>query len=406
MFASAWVLSGLFAPWYRDYLWIVLLPAVPVVPLSIIFVKKRGLLYREYDACVLLDRAYRNDGTVTSYWERPELFPDEDAFKDIEEVSAGRLPRVSPGYFVRRYLPVLLFCGAALLIPARSIHSSSVNEVLDHEIELINKVLEMEQVMPEKDRAVFEEMVNKVLDQKSGVANEQWEALDQIKQTLAEEITANLIDATKLREMAKNFSATLETSEGSNASISEKQLLDMALAFQKALSESGELPDIEVEKLADALGKLCDAGMPGNIDIDKAKLAQALLDKAKLAEALKDLEGELGEFCAGLGECEGLLAGNRPGRGGINRGRGDAEMTYGEESELASAEYEDKRVENRYVDEENLTKVGLTRVEPETKAGAFIEQEVKTFGAVAGGHVLKTTISPSQQDVVKRYFSE
>jgi len=393
--ASAWLILGLIAPGIRIYTLFMLFLIVPLAPISVHVAGKKKLFYSGYDAAVLVDEVYKNDGSVTSYWENPKLFADEKIFNDLERTVADKLPRFFPLYFLKRYLPVVLFCAAALLIPERARSFTRINEVLDHELGAITEVVQTEKMLEEKDREDIERMLEQIQQQKKGVAREQWEAVEQVKDKLAERLEGNLQKAQMLRQAAKNFSAALKTSGVPGASLSNEQLSKMMESFQSALGKAGNFSDIEIQKMCEEIGKSCSFGQPGDFAIDKESLCKAL----------KELEGELEGLCNGLGQCQCKL-GKRPGRGGINRGRGDAEMAFGEDKKLAEAGYEESQLKSKFLEQKDLYQMGITRVEPEQTPGEFVEREAKSFGAVSGGAVSRATISPTQKDIIKRYFSE
>jgi hypothetical protein len=94
-----------------------------------------------------------------------------------------------------------------------------------------------------------------------------------------------------------------------------------------------------------------------------------------------------------------------PGRGGISRGRGDADLTWGEEAAGRSEEFTPQALDPAKVLDPASTAVlgvgaGAPAVEPTAESAGL----AATSGA-AGEGVARRRLAPHHRDAVQRFFS-
>jgi hypothetical protein len=150
--------------------------------------------------------------------------------------------------------------------------------------------------------------------------------------------------------------------------------------------------------LLNKMAQMCDARL-----IDPAMLKQCqdgmICDNAELAAFLE-------------GECDGdaalllALAGNKPGRGGISRGRGDAPMTWTEGSDEAGAGFREETISPAALSNLKKTKLlgvsmnapGKSDGTPPATPGALSD------AAAGGGAAHRHLILPKHKRAVRQYF--
>jgi hypothetical protein len=120
-------------------------------------------------------------------------------------------------------------------------------------------------------------------------------------------------------------------------------------------------------------------------------------------QQLAQLQGQLESLLQEMESDESSLS---AGRGGRDRGRGDAAMVFGQPQQLANPEFRPDRLENRFLKPEDLVDLGITLLRPEPDPGRFSPGTLQSFDAERGQAVSRTRISPSQREVVSKYFSE
>jgi hypothetical protein len=156
----------------------------------------------------------------------------------------------------------------------------------------------------------------------------------------------------------------------------------------RADSPRNVLSPAQRKKLAQTLQQ-CKGCKGGNRSIAGLKEAATAL--------AKELEGKCQSSCPG---------GENYGRGGIDRGRGDAPYVLGQENRLEQAKYEEKSVENQFLASEDLVDMGIIPIEPKPDPGKFAPGTLRQFSPTQGSQVSRTRISPSQREVVSKYFGK
>ena len=98
------------------------------------------------------------------------------------------------------------------------------------------------------------------------------------------------------------------------------------------------------------------------------------------------------------------VAGQAPGRGGINRGRADAEMTWGDESTKQGVRFKEMEIPQGVPDRDGellrsrLTEPQADPVAPSGRAAA------RTSTETVGGEAAKQNLRPRHREVIKKYF--
>lgn len=96
--------------------------------------------------------------------------------------------------------------------------------------------------------------------------------------------------------------------------------------------------------------------------------------------------------------------GNNPGQGGVSRGRGDAEMTWGEETPGETDPFESKTLPDaRYADPEHTGIVGIGAAAPPVDPQA----EAPGSGAIeasGGQSAWRRRLAPQHRDAVRTWF--
>jgi hypothetical protein len=147
---------------------------------------------------------------------------------------------------------------------------------------------------------------------------------------------------------------------------------------QELLDELREFLDDENRKLAE-LRKKC-SGCRGH------------------GEGNEDGEDEEGQ-CAGNANC------NRPGRGGVTRGRGDAELTWGDESDKQGTKFKEVVLPKGMLDQPKDEIVAIKKSAPIEQAGEEGPRTARrTDEAAAGQATWNRKLNPRHRNAVRKYF--
>ncbi|MCP3958433.1 MAG: hypothetical protein GY719_11320 [bacterium] len=304
------------------------------------------------------------------------------------------------------------------------------------------EVLKEEGLLEENEAERFEAELEALEEEASGDdPAATWEALDHLQEMTdrtAEEVAeAALAEGEQLAAAEMVAEALSE-----NGDLAGEELLNEAMAELSALTErtaaesrllentlaaelaAGSGSQMDLGELRDALGrgkgslddKLDRLYASGLIDLETLLAAKSPLDGGDLDSLERFLEENGLEaskgFCKGgrpgPGSRFGEIASGAPGRGGINRGRADAAMTWKDPSSRDGAEFEELILDPSSLAALRESQLlGLTVADPSALepgalpgAGTAIDAE-----SVAGGGAAYThTLLPRHRGAVKRYF--
>ena len=91
-----------------------------------------------------------------------------------------------------------------------------------------------------------------------------------------------------------------------------------------------------------------------------------------------------------------MRSGNRPGRGGVNRGRGDADMTWGDESDKANTKFKEVVLSKGTLDKPKDEVIGVTANTPDV--------DVAESAPSAGKDTWNRKVRPRHRNAVRKYF--
>ena len=322
------------------------------------------------------------------------------------------------------------FLPARLVSPARSLEVKRDVEKLASDIEALKE----EKLLDEKRAEALDEKLKELSADASGNdPAKTWEALDHLAENvraaaqegaeaalgkaqrlgqaeaLAQGIAGDLaafspgVLADAMADLGKRVSEAAKENKGLTESLSKELLEAMrsgSLTKEQLKELAGALKGTKEQKLASAK-KLFAAGL---IDLKTLREAEKLAGgeaRESLASFLKENPSETGD---GIKKwCR--APGNGPGKGGVDRGRGDAELTYGKASP-EDGKFKEKVLPPAAVDALRETQLlGVSPAEP----GAAGKAESTQTGALAsaqaaGGSAAKEPILPRHKEAVSRYF--
>lgn len=268
--------------------------------------------------------------------------------------------------------------------------------------------LRREELIDEQSAGAVERMIKELTERPA----EEWyehatlEAAGTLKEQTASEI----------RELAENAAAAERAAtalqslqESMPSPVCESLVKDLASAL-KAIELGGFKPAGDLAKL---LGELAPADLGQLTPEQLAALSKRLAAnrKALLAAlakckgfSLSDVEGGCEECSGGkpCGECKGCKAG-----GGITRGRGDAEMSFGERNDLGTTRTEKVQQEidaKRAAPDDVLAVVdGEHDVDESAYVGPRAGGGIASDGD-GGSAVQVDSLLPAEQSAVRRFF--
>jgi hypothetical protein len=388
--------------------WLWLSPILVILPATCICVMRK---YRPAEVVALADWLSGGRGTLLSLVEtRDGAWSESPILKSVIDLS---LPRLRPFRQHWPILPAALFLATAMLLPQRISSTASTTVLADDIVRNLKSTLaelKKDDVIAPGEQKKLEEEIERIrTSAMQRVDSSSWEASDAIRDQMASYVSEKR-DALKWAQESVARYAAAEAG-GSNVDAPAQEL---AKAIEK-LAKAGLLADApgELQKLLG--GQYAVAGDKIQLPTDAASLRKIsdLLSAhlQKRSEGLKELtHREFGQFDPAeypeFSNERGPAVDGDPGAGGINRGRGDAPLTWGKESanfDLFKAVALPPGAV-RSPDDWSPVAVLPGAPQPSPQSGAAaLAQEYDTTPGQAGW---RRTLAPRHQSAVKKYFGQ
>jgi signal transduction histidine kinase len=288
------------------------------------------------------------------------------------------------------------------------------------------RVLAEEQVLGPEEAQQWQEELERLAREASGrEPGRAWEALDHLRQRQQDRVRAAAEEALRLLRELRQMEGLARAMQG---------------AMELGLDAEGLAP--AARELSDLLQGLGQPTRSGGWELSGAAVSGLNLtnapDLSKLLAMVGDAKRTLSNRVARLSElrlvegrylseCQSLCQSTNvsglvaflsqgggmndrsvrvgiPGRGGVDRGRGDAPMTWKEATEEAGARFEE-RVLPAGPGIGDLQRVGVSWGEPEVAgAGVRVAHGALAGGAAGAGVAHGSVVLPRHREVVQRYF--
>jgi hypothetical protein len=412
---AAFLLSGLVALVCRIFFpkaatllpWLWGVPVLSLVVAAVLTFERR---YSSLEIAAITDSLSGGRGTLLAILET-----NDRAWSDALGVLAGTsLPKL---HIRRHMLPVVAaasFLIVALLLPQRVLTVPD-NEVAATEIAAglkatVAKIKEQELITPAEEKKFDEEIERIRKNALQHMDASSWEAADALREKAVAGITEKH-DALKwAQESLARFAVAAQAGDSSV----EAQTQELAEAIAK-LSESGLLTDIPMElqkmlgsQYAIAGGKIRLPSDPGSLRRLSEMLSAHLADRDRRFNNLSRLGREFGRFDPSqypeFNYDRGPDGDGDPGTGGINRGRADAAMTWGQESKpfdrFKSAPLPPGSVRSP----DDWAPAAVLPGAPKASPEASVPGQAVQYGTGAGQAGWRRTLAPRHQSAVKKYF--
>jgi hypothetical protein len=275
---------------------------------------------------------------------------------------------------------------------------------------------------PMKTWQTLDEMRNRVSEMAQRAAEQSLAAADEqaSMSTMAKTLpqAGNLMKNDELNkamaELARMAGEATKNDELFKEAISDELAAKLAAAAQQMGGEGQSLDAQSLQQLAQALAA-AQQGRLGRI----GQLVEARLIDGEMMRMIEGMDGaEVEAILARLAECAGegepcnaarlwaMIQGQGPGRGGINRGRGDAPMAWGDPSSREGASFEEQALPPASLEALRQAQlVGVSRGDPDTTDSAEAAVPGALIGAQAGGgSAHRQQILPRHHRAVEQYF--
>ena len=365
----------------------------------------------------------RADSTRGREWQH--------ALPQIEAAWKEAIPRVRPRRFASYLALPLLFAVGACFIPLRAASTvaalrNTVGQQAAQELEALLDSIDDEKILDEQEKEKLREEIERLAEEtrETPLTHEKWEAVD----ALRERMKVRIESAAMLSSQAGAAAALLSESNSADpagqlssefsAERTENLEQELSEALQK-LGQKGALSNAS-QGLQDQLARLTTNGklkLPRDAGERQEVLDQLneflqqenkkLSDLRKKCSACKS--GCQSGECEGESECEGEglcnRSGNRPGRGGVTRGRGDAELTWGDEAEKQGSKFKEVVLPKGFLDQPKDDVVALQKSAPQEEAAADAPRSARREDEAAAGQATwNRKLNPRHRNAVRKYF--
>lgn len=326
-------------------------------------------------------------------------------------------------------LASLLFVAVSFLIPARPIALAADRpldiakevEELSADIDLLKK----EEIVEVTQAESLEAKLDSISTEAKGEDPvKTWEALDHLQdavsKTTKDAAEKMAQDNERLAEAQALSEALAESGSDADSKLMTEAMKELKAQMESATGhqdagqklpgdllkdlKSGSLTKQQLKQLAAALkqqkgdiskrlGKLKDAGL---IDLKTLKQCEKAgqCDSAGLAEFLKENAGNM--------SVTEMM--NSWGRGGVDRGRGDAPMTWTDRSSERGAKFKEQVLPSSLAGLKDSQLVGRSSGAPTIEKPGPRQTGALKGAAAGGGSAFTSTVLPRHRGAVNRYF--
>jgi hypothetical protein len=384
--------------------WLWLVPLVSLVPALIVCARRA---YRHEDVAALADWLSGGHGLLLTLTECPDRRWAHSPL--VECAAAIAMPRLRPWRRLAPIVPAAAFLTAALWLPQRAPaprQAPLARDIADDLSSTLETLVEQSLVTEDEEQALEQEIerIRRAADER--VDASAWEAADALRERMADAVAGKHDAVQWARESLRRFAEAAEGGGGSGQPDAQAEA-ELAQALER-LAKSGLLANAPPE-----LQKLLGTGTLPEGAQARAELMQALaqyLDGAgsRFSEVAA-LGREFGRFDPSEFPLESGAAADgdgQPGAGGVNRGRGDAPLTYGQESlpldrfKASALPPGAARSPDDWAPVVELP--GAPGEAPVLSTAAAARQ----YSATAGQAAWRRSLAPRHQSAVKRYFAQ
>jgi hypothetical protein len=400
------VVARLFIPPMAAHLsWLWLAPIVAAIPAVALGVRRA---YQPAQVLALADSLAGGNGLLLSLVERPHAaWTDSDALRRIAELP---LPSLHPWRPLRLIPLALAFLAVALAVPQRVAGGGSqavASQVVAGAVSSV-EAMKKDQLIRREEEKKLEQEIEQIRRSAAGrVDAGAWEAGDAMQQRMAASLAAKQDAVQWAQESLARYAAAAQAGAGDSkggASSAASDAEELAKALQR-LAESGLLNGAPQELSALAAGR----GLPGDpqaLAKLQAALGTFLSDKAgRLADAASIAKGgrfDPSEFGAGH-DASGERS-NQPGRGGVDRGRGDADLTLGPETKRFDRFKAQALPPGAVRSPDDWAPIAVLPGAPSAVSAISTSAAARAYAAGAGQEAWRRTLAPRHQSAVKKYF--
>ena len=442
-FGTTVLLVKLAAPaLWPDTLWLAI-GTIPVVVVA--WLSSANHQFSKSDSVALLDSRLEAGGLLMTLSEAPDD-EWEAHLPHLEGLWQTSLPQILPVRFARQLAGPTLFFAAVCFVPLRPIEAvvearPTVAQQAASQLEELLTELDDAEVLEQEEKQQIEDEIRKLVEETrdTPLTHEKWEIVDALQERMRMKVD---VSAGKLAQAQDSLGALQSALGGDLLTLSidslerlEKNATESLEKLQKAgsfkhapkelqdllerLTKNGkfQLPEDAAERaeLLEQLGEFLDqesdrlTDLRNKCDGQGGKCGECQpCDEGCTCKAAGDADCICAECKRGqCSSCHSGASGNRPGRGGVSRGRGDADLTWGDEASLEGTRFKESILPPGMMDKPADEVIGLTIAEPTAEPADRVSRNAaRTETAAAGEETWDRTVRPRHRTVLRKYFGQ
>jgi len=387
-----------------------LAPIIAAIPAVVICVLRA---YPQEQIAALADSLHGGQGTLLSLMEtRDQAWSESRLIHTLSELS---MPRLRFGRRLLIIAPAAAFLAIALMLPQRipagPAHAFA-NDIASDLQSTLNELRKQNLVTPDEDKEFQEEIDRIRKDARERLDASSWEASDSVREKFASTISEKQ-DAVK---WASDSLSKLAASGASSDAGAALQASELGTAIDK-LARAGLLANAPADlqkmlggKDAIAGGKAQLPGDPQALRRLAASLSNYLQGQGNSLSGIRRLSAEAGRFdpseFSGFSNERSPDGDGDPGSGGVNRGRADAELTYGEETWPYDRFKSLPLPPGAYRSPDDWSPVAVLPGAPTASPELSVSSAAIEYAGVAGQSAWRRTLAPRHYSAVKKYFEK
>lgn len=384
--------------------WLWLAPALSLIPALFVCFMRR---YRPGEIVALADSLGGGQGVLLTLTERDDPRWAESPL--VEQALKFAVPQLRPWRRLAALPVAAAFLMIGLWLPQRSPSADRgalADDIAGGLASTLDQLKQQDLVTPEDEQKLEEEIerIRRAADER--VDGSSWEATDAVRERMVAAVAAKQ-DAVKWAQDAlRRYAAAAQGGAAGMQADAKAEAAELAEAIGK-LAENGLLAGAP----ADLQRRLKGGRLPANPQELRdlaASLSEYLADANGRIGSLGKLGKEFGRFDPSEFPLDSATAdgdGN-PGRGGINRGRADAELTWGNESlpidRFKSAPLPPGAARSA----DDWAPVVEAPGAPSESPVASTASAARQYADSAGQTAWRRTLAPRHQSAVKKYFAK
>ncbi len=373
-----------------------------------------------WESVARLDSALSTGGLLMMLSELPDE-EWESALPQLEQAWKQALPRVRPRRFASFLMLPLLFAVGACFVPLREgstaiVLRNTVGQQAAQELESLLNSIDKEQVLEEEEKKQLQEEIQKIAEEtrETPLTHEKWETVD----ALRERMKVRLESASMIALQAGDAAAMLAAAMSADGELDLDRIDVLQKDLGEALLKLGKKGVFKgaPQELQDQLQRLMKNGkfQAPEDDAERQELLDELREflddeNRKLADLRKKCAGckggQEGDDMDGEGNCAGNANCNVPGRGGVTRGRGDAELSWGDESDKQGTKFKEVVLPKGMLDQPKEEIVAIQKSAPNEEAASEAPRSAgRSDEAAVGQATWNRKLNPRHRNAVRKYF--